>query len=117
MHLVLARSRLTRQSEVKPCLYIAAKRGEDPFLLRARTCPCFECISGVILVVRFLQDEMIPPVMMKKLHQAATKAADRTYVEFPTGMHMDTWLRGRESYWRALQDFLDVTCNSDRRIR
>lgn len=38
------------------------------------------------------------------------KAAARNnrclFVEFPTGMHMDTWLAGGDAYWKAILDFL-----------
>ena len=38
------------------------------------------------------------------------KAAARNnrclFVEFPTGMHMDTWLAGGDQYWRTIQQFL-----------
>ena len=28
------------------------------------------------------------------------------FVEFPTGMHMDTWLAGGDHYWQTIQQFL-----------
>lgn len=36
-------------------------------------------------------------------------------MEFPTGMHMDTWLAGGDHYWRTVQLFLEqnVPQNSD----
>lgn len=39
------------------------------------------------------------------------KAAARNnrcrFVDFPTGMHMDTWLTGGDNYWKTIQDFLE----------
>jgi len=29
------------------------------------------------------------------------------FVDFPSGMHMDTWMSGGDRYWRAIQLFLD----------
>lgn len=29
------------------------------------------------------------------------------FMEFPTGMHMDTWLAGGDHYWRTIQQFLE----------
>lgn len=31
------------------------------------------------------------------------------FVEFPTGMHMDTWLAGGDRYWRTIEQFLEQT--------
>ncbi|GAQ86154.1 Hypothetical protein KFL_002730120 [Klebsormidium nitens] len=92
--------------------YVIGGNGYKPlnFLVRNqwRTLEAIRELKEPILFLSGLKDEMIPPAMMKKLYRAATNAQDRVYVEFPTGMHMDTWLRGRESYWQALQDFLGV---------
>lgn len=29
------------------------------------------------------------------------------FVDFPSGMHMDTWLAGGDHYWRTIQQFLE----------
>ena len=28
-------------------------------------------------------------------------------MDFPSGMHMDTWLAGGDHYWRTIQQFLE----------
>ncbi|GAB2219535.1 hypothetical protein Droror1_Dr00007172 [Drosera rotundifolia] len=69
-----------------------------------------------ILFLSGLQDEMVPPSHMKMLYaKAATHNTQCTFVEFPTGMHMDTWLAGGDNYWRVVQQFIDnhVIKNTD----
>lgn len=53
------------------------------------------------------RDEMVPASHMRDLFQASAHNPNRYFVEFPTGMHMDTWLRGGERYWRVIQVFLE----------
>ena len=50
---------------------------------------------------------MVPPAHMKRLHAAASSNSRCLFVEFPTGMHMDTWLSGGDRYWRSIQLFLE----------
>lgn len=51
---------------------------------------------------------MVPPAHMKLLYaKAAAHNKQCLFVEFPTGMHMDTWLSGGDHYWRTVQDFID----------
>ncbi|KAL2653958.1 hypothetical protein R1flu_022086 [Riccia fluitans] len=64
-------------------------------------------VKNPILFLSGLRDEMIPPSHMRRLFAAAQSNADRQLIEFPTGMHMDTWLRGGDRYWRVLQLFLE----------
>lgn len=64
-------------------------------------------IKEPILFLTGMRDEMVPPVHMRILHDAATASVNRTFIEFPTGMHMDTWLRGGERYWRVIQLFVE----------
>jgi hypothetical protein len=33
--------------------------------------------------------------------------SQHTFVEFPEGMHMDTWMQGGERYWRSIEIFLE----------
>lgn len=51
---------------------------------------------------------MVPPAHMQRLYEAAqeTSSAQHTFVEFPDGMHMDTWMQGGERYWRSIEVFL-----------
>lgn len=50
---------------------------------------------------------MIPPSHMKMLHNKAVEYNERClFVDFPEGMHMDTWLSGGDRYWRTIQLFL-----------
>ncbi|XP_021902051.1 protein bem46 [Carica papaya] len=65
-------------------------------------------IEQPILFISGLQDEMVPPVHMKMLYaKAAARNRQCTFVEFPNGMHMDTWLSGGDHYWRTIQQFLE----------
>lgn len=65
-------------------------------------------IKQPILFLSGLQDEMVPPVHMQMLYAKAAAHNRRcTFVEFPTGMHMDTWLAGGDHYWKTVQLFLE----------
>ncbi|KAL6984619.1 Alpha/beta hydrolase domain-containing protein wav2 [Sarracenia purpurea var. burkii] len=65
-------------------------------------------IKQPILFLSGLQDEMVPPVHMEMLYAKAAAHNQRcTFVEFPTGMHMDTWLAGGDRYWRTIQRFFE----------
>ncbi|KAL6000718.1 hypothetical protein ACLOJK_006444 [Asimina triloba] len=65
-------------------------------------------VKQPVLFLSGLQDEMVPPSHMRMLYD---KAADENrrclFVDFPTGMHMDTWLVGGDRYWRSIQLFLE----------
>ncbi|KAJ0091502.1 hypothetical protein Patl1_13540 [Pistacia atlantica] len=51
---------------------------------------------------------MVPPSHMQMLYaKAAARNNQCKFVEFPSGMHMDTWLSGGDHYWRTIQQFLD----------
>lgn len=53
---------------------------------------------------------MVPPSHMEMLYaRAAAHNQQCSFVEFPTGMHMDTWLAGGDHYWRSIQEFLEKT--------
>lgn len=73
---------------------------------------CFWSILQIkqpILFLSGLQDEMVPPVHMQMLYAKAAARNNRClFVEFPTGMHMDTWLAGGDRYWKTIQEFLDL---------
>lgn len=70
-------------------------------------------IKQPILFLSGLQDEMVPPSHMHMLYaKAAARNKGCTFVEFPTGMHMDTWMAGGDDYWRTIQQFLDKTKSS-----
>ncbi|KAL5728660.1 Alpha/beta hydrolase domain-containing protein wav2 [Ranunculus cassubicifolius] len=65
-------------------------------------------IKQPILFLSGLQDEMVPPTHMKLLYaKAASHNKNCFFVEFPSGMHMDTWLTGGDRYWRTVQMFLE----------
>ena len=38
--------------------------------------------------------------------KAAAHNRKCVFVEFPNGMHMDTWLSGGDRYWKTIQEFL-----------
>ena len=51
---------------------------------------------------------MVPASHMQMLYAKAAARNNRClFVEFPTGMHMDTWLAGGDQYWRTIQQFLE----------
>ncbi|PSS02006.1 Protein bem46 like [Actinidia chinensis var. chinensis] len=65
-------------------------------------------IQQSILFLSGLQDEMVPPSHMQMLYAKAAAHNRRcTFVEFPTGMHMDTWLAGGDRYWKTIQLFFE----------
>ncbi|GAU33169.1 hypothetical protein TSUD_206280 [Trifolium subterraneum] len=65
-------------------------------------------IKQPILFLSGLQDEMVPASHMQLLYaKAATRNNQCLFVEFPTGMHMDTWQAGGDHYWRTIQQFLE----------
>ncbi|KAL4652468.1 hypothetical protein ACB092_01G235400 [Castanea dentata] len=65
-------------------------------------------IKQPILFLSGLQDEMVPPVHMQILYAKAAAHNRRClFVDFPSGMHMDTWLAGGDHYWRTIQQFID----------
>lgn len=50
---------------------------------------------------------MVPPLHMQMLYaKAAARNKRCTFVDFPTGMHMDTWLAGGDHYWKTFRTFL-----------
>ncbi|KAL7253596.1 hypothetical protein ACSBR1_008017 [Camellia fascicularis] len=65
-------------------------------------------IKQPILFLSGLQDEMVPPPHMQMLYAKAAAHNSRCiFVDFPNGMHMDTWLSGGDRYWRTVQLFLE----------
>ncbi|KAK4713722.1 hypothetical protein AABB24_032790 [Solanum stoloniferum] len=67
-------------------------------------------IRQPILFLSGLQDEMVPPFHMQMLYaKAAARNRQCLFVEFPSGMHMDTWLAGGDHYWRTIQKYLEET--------
>lgn len=77
------------------------------FLIFCYYLGCFLQIKQPILFLSGLQDEMVPPSHMQMLYaKAAARNKHCKFVEFPTGMHMDTWLAGGDQYWTTIQQFL-----------
>lgn len=65
-------------------------------------------VKQPVLFLSGLQDEMVPPFHMKMLYaKAAARNPQCTFVEFPSGMHMDTWLSGGDVYWKTNIQFLE----------
>ncbi|KAK8937991.1 hypothetical protein KSP40_PGU014848 [Platanthera guangdongensis] len=80
------------------------------FLVRSpwRTFDLIGEIKQPILFLSGLQDELVPLSHMRTLYDKATEHNTRClFVEFPDGMHMDTWVSGGDRYWRSIQLFLD----------
>ncbi|CAN8244192.1 unnamed protein product [Cochlearia groenlandica] len=64
-------------------------------------------VKQPVLFLSGLQDEMVPPFHMKMLYaKAAARNPQCTFVEFPSGMHMDTWVSGGDLYWTTVTQFL-----------
>ncbi|KAJ8766695.1 hypothetical protein K2173_004519 [Erythroxylum novogranatense] len=64
-------------------------------------------VKQPILFLSGLQDEMVPPFHMQMLYaKAAAHNKECNFADFPTGMHMDTWLAGGDRYWQTIQQFL-----------
>lgn len=73
-------------------------------------------VKQPILFLSGLRDEMVPPFHMQMLYaKAAAHNKNCTFVDFPNGMHMDTWLAGGDLYWKTVQTFLqkNVIQNND----
>ncbi|XP_007012712.2 PREDICTED: protein bem46 isoform X1 [Theobroma cacao] len=65
-------------------------------------------VKQPILFLSGLQDEMVPSSHMQMLYaKAAAHNRQCLFVEFPAGMHMDTWLAGGDHYWRTIQQFFE----------
>lgn len=65
-------------------------------------------VKQPILLLSGLRDEMVPPTHMQMLYaKAASRNRSCQFVEFPNGMHMDTWISGGDRYWRTIQQFLE----------
>ncbi|CAA0836820.1 alpha/beta-Hydrolases superfamily protein [Striga hermonthica] len=64
-------------------------------------------IKQPILFLSGLRDEVVPPWHMKLLYaKAAARNRQCLFIDFPTGMHMDTWLSGGDRYWATIKEFL-----------
>ncbi|XP_020258451.1 protein bem46-like [Asparagus officinalis] len=75
-------------------------------------------IKQPILFLSGLQDELVPPFHMQMLYDKARGRNDRClFTDFPTGMHMDTWLSGGNRYWRTIQLFLDQYVSDTQEIK
>lgn len=58
---------------------------------------------------------MVPPFHMKMLYaKAAARNPQCKFVEFPNGMHMDTWLSGGDVYWKTVMEFLEKHAPEER---
>ncbi|KAJ9538666.1 hypothetical protein OSB04_031399 [Centaurea solstitialis] len=64
-------------------------------------------VKQPILFLSGQRDEMVPPFHMQMLYaKAAAHNKQCIFVDFPTGMHMDTWLAGGDHYWKSVQTFI-----------
>eukprot|EP01018_Ginkgo_biloba_P005368 Gb_14813 [translate_table: standard] len=64
-------------------------------------------VKQPILFLSGSQDEMVPPSHMQRLYEKTKHNPRCMFVDFPTGMHMDTWHAGGDRYWRTIQLFLE----------
>ncbi|XP_071737279.1 alpha/beta hydrolase domain-containing protein WAV2 [Rutidosis leptorrhynchoides] len=64
-------------------------------------------VKQPILFLSGRRDEMVPSFHMDMLYAKAAVHNKRcTFVDFPTGMHMDTWIAGGDHYWTTVRTFL-----------
>lgn len=63
-------------------------------------------VEQPILFLSGSRDEMVPPSHMRRLYEKAKRNLRCFFVEFPTGMHMDTWYVGGDRYWQTIHHFL-----------
>ncbi|KAL4563764.1 hypothetical protein LXL04_027809 [Taraxacum kok-saghyz] len=64
-------------------------------------------IKQPILFLSGKRDEIVPPFHMEMLYaKAAVNNKRCMFMEFPNGMHMDTWLTGGDHYWETVETFL-----------
>jgi len=59
-----------------------------------------------ILFFSGLADELIPPAMMQRLHNAAQSSSYRKFHAVPGGTHNDTCFRGSQLYYHTFSDFI-----------
>ncbi|XP_072971346.1 alpha/beta hydrolase domain-containing protein WAV2 isoform X1 [Typha angustifolia] len=65
-------------------------------------------VKQPILFLSGLQDELVPPSHMQILYDKHVEHNRQCmFVDFPSGMHMDTWISGGDRYWRTIQLYLD----------
>lgn len=85
-----------------------ASLGSLQIYVSVHNLPSYLQIKQPILFLSGLQDEMVPPVHMQLLYaKAAAHNRHCLFVEFLTGMHMDTWVAGGDHYWKTIQQFLE----------
>jgi fermentation-respiration switch protein FrsA (DUF1100 family) len=60
-----------------------------------------------ILFVVGTNDEIVPAIHVKQLHDAATGAESRDFFEVVGGMHNDTWFKGGKDYNDTVAKFLE----------
>ncbi|KAJ1697595.1 hypothetical protein LUZ63_006107 [Rhynchospora breviuscula] len=72
-------------------------------------------VKQPILFLSGLQDELVPPVHMQLLYEKAIERnSNCLFVDFPNGMHMDTWFTGGDRYWRTINLFLQRFAPDDK---
>lgn len=78
------------------------------FLVRIRwnSIDTIKSVTAPILFLSGLRDSLVPPTMMKQLHDAATAASHRSIMTFEAGEHNDTWRQ--EGYMARLKDYIQT---------
>ena len=80
-----------------------------PWLLRIKWASV-DVIGGIeapMLFVGGARDELVEPRLMRRLHDAATRAAFRTFFSVPDGTHNDSWLKGGEAWAAEVRTFVE----------
>ncbi|GJQ14256.1 hypothetical protein GpartN1_g6047.t1 [Galdieria partita] len=80
------------------CKFLNRNKWNSAAIVSSLTCP--------ILFLSGLRDELVPPKLMKQLHDLATHSVYRQMVTFPDGTHNDTWFRGGSAYYDAIATFV-----------
>ncbi|EAR95417.2 alpha/beta hydrolase family protein (macronuclear) [Tetrahymena thermophila SB210] len=63
-------------------------------------------IKQPMLFIKSELDELVPPVQMQRLYQAATRVSFKKLHIIPDGDHNNSWTRDQTSYFDAVQNFI-----------
>ncbi|KAI3904222.1 hypothetical protein MKW92_040867, partial [Papaver armeniacum] len=88
--------------------FIGVSSTKGPRILNCVVRSPWSTVKQPTLFLSGLQDEMVPPSHMKTLYvKAAAHNKICIFVEFPNGMHMDSWVSGGDLYWNTVWQFLE----------
>ena len=64
----------------------------------------------VLTYVMHIHTELVPPVQMKQLYEAAVLAKVRELFSVSGGHHNDTWLTAGSNYYKVSKHHIYITC-------